>query len=80
MAKKNSKKTPKVAKLDKLAAIKGEGDSTRSDWNALFSIRAAGDMTPGQRRDIAAWMRKQADALEAEGDRYSKRFIARRFL
>ena len=44
---------------------------------AIITIRAADQMTPEGRNDIATWMRKQADFLCEHGDEYSKEFRAR---
>lgn len=42
----------------------------------LHVVDAAG-MSPKGRGEIAAWLRKQADALQAQGDNYAARFRAR---
>jgi hypothetical protein len=44
---------------------------------AIVTIRDAEHMTAKGRRDIAAWLRKQADALVKDGKLYAKRFTAR---
>jgi hypothetical protein len=43
---------------------------------ASFQIHKAGEMTKKQRKQIASWMRQQANALLKEGDMYSIRFRA----
>ena len=44
---------------------------------AIVTIRDAEQMTAKGRRDIAAWLKRQADALIKDGKLYSKRFTAR---
>lgn len=44
---------------------------------AVITIKDADKMTKKGRRDIAAWLRHQADDLEALGDQYNWRFRAR---
>jgi hypothetical protein len=44
---------------------------------AIITIKDAPEMTKRGRRQIAEWMRKQADFLEFEGKAFSKRFTAR---
>lgn len=44
---------------------------------AVVTIHAAGEMTPAERADIAAWLRKTASDLAKEGANYAKRFTAR---
>jgi hypothetical protein len=44
---------------------------------ASLIIHDADRMTPDGRRQIAAWLRRQASGLIKDGDRYAKRFRAR---
>ena len=44
---------------------------------AVLTVRDADKMAPVGRAQIARWLRQQADALEAEGDKYASRFRAR---
>jgi hypothetical protein len=44
---------------------------------AVLTLKDADKMTAKGRRQIAAWLRKQADALQAEGNNYASRFRAR---
>lgn len=44
---------------------------------AILTIFDAPAMTKRGRKQIAAWMRKQADFLEKHGQEYAKRFTAR---
>lgn len=45
---------------------------------AIVTIHAAPKMTPKGRRQIAAWLRRQADMLVKEGKNYTEtRFTAR---
>ena len=44
---------------------------------AVLTIRRAGDMADEDRRAIAAWLRRQAHFLVADGAIYSDRFVAR---
>ncbi len=44
---------------------------------AALSVRDADKMEPKGRKQIAQWLRKQADALEAQGGDYAPRFRAR---
>lgn len=44
---------------------------------ATFTIHRASDMTPVGRKEIAAWLRKQAANLVKHGANYSKRVTAR---
>lgn len=44
---------------------------------AIITIFDARFMTKRGRRQIAAWMRRQADSLEEHGTNYAKRFTAR---
>ena len=44
---------------------------------AIVTIKDAPSMTKRGRRQIAAWLRKHADWLEQDGDKYSKRFTGR---
>ena len=47
---------------------------------ATFTIKRAGDMAPEMRREIAAWLRSNAEHLEQQGQEYSRRFVARYIL
>ncbi|QIG66914.1 hypothetical protein EVB41_083 [Rhizobium phage RHph_TM3_14A] len=44
---------------------------------ARFSVDQAGEMTEQGRKEIADWLRQQAEALEEEGHNYSTNFVAR---
>lgn len=44
---------------------------------AILTVFEAPDMTKRGRRQIATWLRKQAEFLEREGQHYAKRFTAR---
>jgi hypothetical protein len=44
---------------------------------AIITVKDAPEMTKRGRRQVASWMRKQADFLEFEGKAFSKRFTAR---
>lgn len=44
---------------------------------AIITVHDAPAMTAKGRRQIAAWMRKQADFLELDGKALAKRFTAR---
>jgi hypothetical protein len=44
---------------------------------ASIQIRRAGAMTPRARRQIAAWLHKQAEDLEVDGHAYAAQFRAR---
>lgn len=44
---------------------------------AVLTIKDADQMTKRGRRDIADWLRKQADFLIEHGDQFSGRFRAR---
>ncbi len=47
---------------------------------AKFLLHGAGRMKKAQRRDIANWLRKEADHLEKQGGRYTNHtFTARYF-
>lgn len=46
---------------------------------AILTIKDAGDMTKKGRRDIANWIKKQANDLEILGDQYSSTLRARYF-
>jgi len=41
------------------------------------TVHRAADMTPTGRKQIAAWLRRQASFLETEGEKCAKRFTAR---
>jgi hypothetical protein len=43
---------------------------------ATFTIERAGEMTTEGRKDLAEWLRHQAEMLQAEGDKYSREFKA----
>ena len=44
---------------------------------AIVTIKDAPSMTKRGRKAIAAWLRKHADWLEQDGDKYSKWFTGR---
>jgi len=44
---------------------------------ARFTVDQAGEMTERGRREIADWLRIQADNLELEGSQYDTFFVAR---
>jgi hypothetical protein len=44
---------------------------------ATLHVAGAAKMTAKGRAQIATWLRKQADALQSEGDKYAARFRAR---
>jgi len=44
---------------------------------AIITIHDAPNMTRRGRKHIAAWLRRQAEFLEQDGDKFSKRFTAR---
>jgi hypothetical protein len=44
---------------------------------AVITIKEVPEMSKRGRREVAAWMRKQADFLESDGKSFSKRFTAR---
>lgn len=44
---------------------------------AVLTLKGAGEMTKRERKQVAQWLRKQADALESSGDNYASRFRAR---
>ena len=44
---------------------------------ARFTVDQAGEMTERGRREIADWLRIQADNLELEGPQYDTFFVAR---
>ena len=44
---------------------------------AIITIKNAAGMTKKGRRRIATWLRKHADWLEKDGDKYAKRFTGR---
>lgn len=46
---------------------------------AQVSIRHASEMTPAGRREIAAWLRAQADSLISDGTKYASTFRGRYF-
>lgn len=50
--------------------------TTSDETVATLTIHRAGDMTGRGRKEVAAWLRRQADALEADGERYAMRFRA----
>jgi hypothetical protein len=45
--------------------------------HAILTIRHASAMTSWRRQEIASWLRRQADNLQKEGTKYSRRFTAR---
>lgn len=44
---------------------------------ARFTVDQAGEMTEKGRREIADWLRIQADLLEEEGPQYAEFYVAR---
>ena len=50
---------------------------TKEQSAAIVTIKDAPSMTKRGRKQIAAWLRKHADWLEQDGDKYSKRFTGR---
>ena len=44
---------------------------------AIVTVHHAHNMTKKGRKDIAKWLRRQADFLEQDGDKYAARFTAR---
>lgn len=44
---------------------------------AVLTIKDAPDMTPRGRREVAAWLRQQADFLVSDGEHFAPRFRAR---
>jgi hypothetical protein len=50
-----------------------------SDAVAKIKIVGAGEMTPEGREEVAAWLRRQANALVADGQQYAPRFRASYF-
>lgn len=44
---------------------------------AIVTIRAAGEMSPRDRRQVASWLRHHAQMLELNGGNYAKRFTGR---
>ena len=44
---------------------------------AIVTIKDAPSMSKRGRKAIAKWLRQHADWLEADGDKYSKRFTGR---
>ena len=44
---------------------------------AIVTIKDAPSMSKRGRRAIATWLRKHANWLEQDGDKYSKRFVGR---
>jgi hypothetical protein len=68
----------RTTKINKTRAKKTRIKKTRKLAAAVITIHRVPDMTPGGRRQIAAWMRKQADYLIKDGKDYTKgRFTAR---
>lgn len=44
---------------------------------AVLTVRMADEMTPKGRREVAAWLRRQAAMLVKEGPNYAKRYTGR---
>jgi hypothetical protein len=44
---------------------------------AVVTIHRADEMTPEGRKEVAAWLRRQASFLTKDGDKLAKRFTAR---
>lgn len=51
--------------------------NTKEKSAAVLTVVKPDEMTPEGRKEIAAWLRRQAAALIKDGDRYAKRFTAR---
>lgn len=49
----------------------------REKTAAVLTVHDAASMTPEQRRNIAAWLREQAEYVQRRGSEYSKVFRAR---
>jgi hypothetical protein len=47
---------------------------------AVLTIKEPGEMHEQGRKDVAAWMRKQADFFEQYGEQYSNRQFTARYL
>jgi type II secretory pathway component PulL len=45
--------------------------------DAVLKVSGADEMTPEKRREVAQWLRRQADSLEREGEKYDGKFTAR---
>jgi hypothetical protein len=54
-----------------------ESSSVKERSVATLTLHGAGEWTLRGRRDIATWLRRQADELLKEGDNYAGRFTAR---
>ena len=53
------------------------GQTKKEQSAAILTIKDAKNMTKKGRREIAAWLKRQADFLEQEGNLFSSRFTAR---
>lgn len=51
--------------------------SDKEQSAAILTIKSAAKMAKRGKRDIANWLRKQADLLESEGQYYSDGYRAR---
>jgi hypothetical protein len=49
----------------------------KRDYDAMFTIYDAANMTPAQIKRTVYWLRHNAKSLTKEGKNYSKRFTAR---
>lgn len=57
--------------------IKSRDDSRGDKVAASLSILRGAEMTTKGRKQIAGWLRRQADFLEKKGDQMATRFTAR---
>jgi hypothetical protein len=55
----------------------GDENMTSEKYAARLTIYNAADMTAQGKKDIANWLRKQAEFLLKDGDNFSKRFTAK---
>ena len=64
----------KVPKKDE-SAVSHDGTGTLDARLALYN---AGEWTPGGRKEIANWLRREADQLELQGQHYGECYMAKR--
>lgn len=57
-----------------------EEEMMTEDSVAVLTIKGAAEMSPERRRDVARWLRRNADFLTKQGDNLDKRFRARYIL
>ena len=57
--------------------VQANGRAPKPRAVATLHVVDAAQMSPQLRAQIATWLRKQADALHAEGGKYAARFRAR---